>query len=106
MKYYAQKKKKEKPKTQFSFHSKKYKSVAACCSEYGVNASSVRQRARDKNCSLEESFQHFMTRKRKKLLNNPEFDYHGTLYLSLKACCEELEIRLTYKISRRSFLNL
>lgn len=60
----------------------------------------VRQRARDKNCSLEESFTHFMTRKRKKMLSNPEFEYHGTVYPSLKVCCEELGINKSSVISR------
>jgi hypothetical protein len=57
-------------------------------------------RARDKNCSLEESFTHFMTRKRKKMLSNPEFEYHGTVYPSLKVCCEELGINKSSVISR------
>ena len=33
--------------------------------KYGIEDACVRQRARDKNCSIEESFEHFMTRKRK-----------------------------------------
>lgn len=60
----------------------------------------VRQRARDKNCSIEESFEHFMTRKRKKMLDNPEFDYHGTLYPSLKECCEKLKISKNSVVSK------
>lgn len=55
---------------------------------------------RYKNCSLEESFTHFMTRKRKKMLSNPEFEYHGTVYPSLKVCCEELGINKSSVISR------
>lgn len=60
----------------------------------------VRQRARDKNCSLEESFTHFMTRKRKKMLSNPEFEYHESVYPSLKVCCEKLGINKSSVISR------
>lgn len=84
----------------FIFRGTEYPSLRACCKKYGIDDMCVRQRARDKNCSLEESFHHFMTRKRKKLLNNPEFEYHGTIYLSLKACCEELEISKNSVVSR------
>lgn len=82
------------------FRGTEYPSLRACCKKYGIDDMCVRQRAKDKNCSLEESFHHFMTRKRKKLLNNPEFEYHGTIYLSLKACCEELEISKNSVVSR------
>ena len=76
----------------FTFKGTEYPSLRACCKKYGIEDACVRQRARDKNCSIEESFEHFMTRKRKKMLDNPEFDYHGTLYPSLKECCEKLKI--------------
>ena len=68
----------------FTFKGMEYPSLRACCKKYGIEDACVRQRARDKNCSIEESFEHFMTRKRKKMLDNPEFDYHGILYPSLK----------------------
>lgn len=68
----------------FTFKGAEYPSLRACCKKYGIEDACVRQRARDKNCSIEESFEHFMTRKRKKMLDNPEFDYHGILYPSLK----------------------
>ena len=77
----------------FTFKGIEYRSLRACCQKYGIDDICVRQRARDKNCSLEESFTHFMTRKRKKMLSNPEFEYHGTVYPSLKVCCEELGIK-------------
>ena len=41
-----------------------------------------------------------MTRKRKKMLDNPEFDYHGTLYPSLKECCEQLKISKNSVVSK------
>ena len=68
----------------FTFKGTEYPSLRACCKKYGIEDACVRQRARDKNCSIEESFEHFITRKRKKMLDNPEFDYHGILYPSLK----------------------
>ena len=84
----------------FTFKGIEYRSLRACCQKYGIDDICVRQRARDKNCSLEESFTHFMTRKRKKMLSNPEFEYHGTVYPSLKVCCEELGINKSSVISR------
>ena len=84
----------------FTFKGIEYRSLRACCQKYGIDDICVRQRARDKNCSLEESFIHFMTRKRKKMLSNPEFEYHGTVYPSLKVCCEELGINKSSVISR------
>lgn len=84
----------------FTFKGIKYRSLRACCQKYGIDDICVRQRARDKNCSLEESFTHFMTRKRKKMLSNPEFEYHGTVYPSLKVCCEELGINKSSVINR------
>lgn len=115
---------KSKEKRAFEFRGKEYKNFTECCLAYGLKPKSVssavfkakrphadvmeeiiddicvRQRARDKNCSLEESFTHFMTRKRKKMLSNPEFEYHGTVYPSLKVCCEELGINKSSVISR------
>lgn len=84
----------------FTFKGIEYRSLRACCQKYGIDDICVRQRARDKNCSLEESFTHFMTRKRKKMLSNPEFEYHGTVYPSLKVCCEELGINKSSVINR------
>ena len=84
----------------FTFKGIEYRSLRACCQKYGIDDICVRQRARDKNCSLEESFTHFMTRKRKKMLSNPEFEYHGTVYPSLKVCCEKLGINKNSVISR------
>lgn len=84
----------------FTFKGTKYPSLRACCKKYGIEDACVRQRARDKNCSIEESFEHFMTRKRKKMLDNPEFDYHGTLYPSLKECCEKLKISKNSVVSK------
>ena len=84
----------------FTFKGIEYRSLRACCQKYGIDDICVRQRARDKNCSLEESFTHFMTRKRKKMLSNPEFEYHGTVYPSLKVCCEKLGINKSSVISR------
>lgn len=84
----------------FTFKGIEYRSIRACCQKYGIDDICVRQRARDKNCSLEESFTHFMTRKRKKMLSNPEFEYHGTVYPSLKVCCEELGINKSSVINR------
>ncbi len=52
VKYYIQKKETETPKMQFFYKGKKYKSVSACCAEYGVNASSVRNRAKTTNAAL------------------------------------------------------
>lgn len=37
---------------------------------------------------------------RKKMLSNPEFEYHGTVYPSLKVCCEKLGINKSSVISR------
>ena len=34
------------------------------------------------------------------MLSNPEFEYHGTVYPSLKVCCEELGINKSSVISR------
>lgn len=84
----------------FTFKGTEYPSLRACCKKYGIEDACVRQRARDKNCSIEESFEHFMTRKRKKMLDNPEFDYHGTLYPSLKECCEKLKISKNSVVSK------
>ena len=84
----------------FTFKGAEYPSLRACCKKYGIEDACVRQRARDKNCSIEESFEHFMTRKRKKMLDNPEFDYHGTLYPSLKECCEKLKISKNSVVSK------
>lgn len=84
----------------FTFKWTEYPSLRACCKKYGIEDACVRQRARDKNCSIEESFEHFMTRKRKKMLDNPEFDYHGTLYPSLKECCEKLKISKNSVVSK------
>ena len=84
----------------FTFKGMEYPSLRACCKKYGIEDACVRQRARDKNCSIEESFEHFMTRKRKKMLDNPEFDYHGTLYPSLKECCEKLKISKNSVVSK------
>lgn len=84
----------------FTFKGMEYPSLRACCKKYGIEDACVRQRARDKNCSIEESFEHFMTRKRKKMLDNPEFDYHGTLYPSLKECCEQLKISKNSVVSK------
>lgn len=84
----------------FTFKGIEYRSLRACCQKYGIDDICVRQRARDKNCSLEESFTHFMTRKRKKMLSNPEFEYRGTVYPSLKVCCEELGINKSSVINR------
>ena len=84
----------------FTFKGAEYPSLRACCKKYGIEDACVRQRARDKNCSIEESFEHFMTRKRKKMLDNPEFDYHGTLYPSLKECCEQLKISKNSVVSK------
>ena len=39
-------------------------------------------------------------KKRKKMLDNPEFDYHGTLYPSLKECCEKLKISKNSVVSK------
>lgn len=84
----------------FTFKGTEYPSLRACCKKYGIEDACVGQRARDKNCSIEESFEHFMTRKRKKMLDNPEFDYHGTLYPSLKECCEKLKISKNSVVSK------
>lgn len=84
----------------FTFKGTEYPSLRACCKKYGIEDACVRQRARDKNCSIEESFEHFMKRKRKKMLDNPEFDYHGTLYPSLKECCEKLKISKNSVVSK------
>ena len=84
----------------FTFKGMEYPSLRACCKKYGIEDACVRQRARDKNCFIEESFEHFMTRKRKKMLDNPEFDYHGTLYPSLKECCEKLKISKNSVVSK------
>ena len=84
----------------FTFKGTEYPSLRACCKKYGIEDACVRQRARDKNCSIEESFEHFMTRKRKKMLDNPEFDYHGPLYPSLKECCEKLKISKNSVVSK------
>ena len=84
----------------FTFKGTEYPSLRACCKKYGIEDACVRQRARDKNCSIEKSFEHFMTRKRKKMLDNPEFDYHGTLYPSLKECCEKLKISKNSVVSK------
>lgn len=84
----------------FTFKGTEYPSLRACCKKYDIEDACVRQRARDKNCSIEESFEHFMTRKRKKMLDNPEFDYHGTLYPSLKECCEKLKISKNSVVSK------
>lgn len=84
----------------FTFKGTEYPSLRACCKKYGIEDACVRQRARDKNCSIEESFEHFMTRKRKKMLDNPEFDYHGTLYPSLKECCKKLKISKNSVVSK------
>lgn len=34
------------------------------------------------------------------MLSNPEFEYHGTVYPSLKVCCEELGINKSSVINR------
>ena len=34
------------------------------------------------------------------MLDNPEFDYHGTLYPSLKECCEKLKISKNSVVSK------
>lgn len=60
VKYYIQKKETEAPKMQFFYKGEKYKSVSACCAGYGVNASSVRNRAKTTECSIEESLEHFI----------------------------------------------
>ena len=41
-----------------------------------------------------------MARKRKKMLDNPEFDYHGILYSSLKECYEKLKISKNSVVSK------
>ncbi len=84
----------------FTFKGIEYQSLRDVVKNMVFDDICVRQRARDKNCSLEESFTHFMTRKRKKMLSNPEFEYHGTVYPSLKVCCEELGINKSSVISR------
>lgn len=89
-------KERHRAKEAFFYEGNKYISLGQCCEFYGINESSVRSRA----CSLEESFTHFMTRKRKKMLSNPEFEYHGTVYPSLKVCCEKLGINKSSVISR------
>ena len=39
-------------------------------------------------------------KKRKKMLDNPEFDYHGILYPSLKKWCEKLKISKNSVVSK------
>lgn len=90
----------EKRIQKFTFRGREYPSLRACCKKYGIEDACVRQRARNQNCSLEESFEHFMTRKRKYMLNNQEFEYRGILYPSLKECCEKLEINKNSVVSK------
>lgn len=104
MKYYIQKKETETPKMQFFYKGKKYKSVSACCAEYGVNASSVRNRAKTTECSIEESLEHFI--KKARMETQPSvFIFRDKTYSSLDECCLEYGVNADSVSSRKYRLN-
>lgn len=104
VKYYIQKKETETPKMQFFYKGKKYKSVSACCAEYGVNASSVRNRAKTTECSIEESLEHFI--KKARMETQPSvFIFRDKTYSSLEECCLEYGVNADSVSSRKYRLN-
>ena len=104
VKYYIQKKETETPKMQFFYKGKRYKSVSACCAEYGVNASSVRNRAKTTECSIEESLDHFI--KKARMETQPSvFIFRDKTYRSLEECCLEYGVNADSVSSRKYRLN-
>ena len=89
---------------QFFYKGKKYKSVSACCAEYGVNASSVRNRAKTTECSIEESLEHFI--KKARMETQPSvFIFRDKTYSSLDECCLEYGVNADSVSSRKYRLN-
>lgn len=104
VKYYIQKKETETPKMQFFYKGKKYKSVSACCAEYGVNASSVRNRAKTTECSIEASLDHFIKKARMEIQPSL-FIFRDKTYRSLEECCLEYGVNADSVSSRKYRLN-
>lgn len=94
--FIAKKKKRKKTMKPFWFRSVRYRSLAACCEQFGVNKSSVCSRASRCKCSLQESMEHFILFKDKIKECRAGFYFRNKHYKSIPECCGR------YKISAAS----